>query len=75
MSVLWKWIDGKDFTEEGKIRFFLIFNCILFSLLGLLAWLIVSRFVLNTLIWAICFTGYPGFFVGFIGGYLYLCRN
>lgn len=75
MSILWKWVDGKGFSVEGKRNIFLILNCLLFSILGFGVWLIISKFALSTWDWAFCFIGYPGFFVGIIGGFLYLCRQ
>ena len=75
MSGLWKWIDVKEISKEEKIRVFLFLNCLIHGVLGLLVWLVVSRFMLNTLGWAFCFIGYPGFFIGFVGGFLYLCRQ
>lgn len=75
MSKLWEWMDKKDLTKEGKIRGFLALNCMIFSILGFFVWLTVSRFALSTIEWAICFVGYPGFFIGYLGGFLFLSRR
>lgn len=75
MNHLWNWVDRREMTDAGKIRIFLLMNCLLCSVLGLVVWLFVSRFALNTWDWALCFVGYPGFFVGFLGGCMYLCRQ
>lgn len=75
MPGLWKWIDSKNLKNKGKINIFLFFNCFIYSAIGFLAWTIVSRFALNTLDWAFCFIGFSGFFIGFIGGCIYLGRQ
>ena len=75
MSRLWDWIDSKNISNDMKTSIFLLLNCLKYSILGFLAWLIVSRFALSTLDWALCFTGYPGILIGFIGGYIFLSRK
>lgn len=75
MSGLWEWMNGKNFSKEGKVIGFLLINCLKYSALGLGLWLIVSRFALTTYDWAICFTLYPGFFIGYIGGTIFLWRK
>lgn len=75
MSRLWKWVDDKNISRDAKTGLFLIFNIILWSVIGFVAWTFVSMFALNTLDWALCFVGYPGFFVGYIGGFIFLCQQ
>lgn len=75
MSKLWKWVNEKEMTESWKVRSFLLLNFMKYGLWGFFVWLIVSRFMLRTIDWGICFVGYPGFFIGFLGGYFFLCRK
>lgn len=75
MNKLWEWINKTEFTREGKIRSFLFLNSMICSILGFFVWLVVSRFTLNTIDWAICFVGYAGFFIGYLGGFFFLCRQ
>ena len=77
MSKLWCLIDNRDFSNEGKIRVFVTLNCLIYCAVGFFIWLVASRFVLHikTLEWAICFATYPGFFIGYIGGFVFLCRK
>lgn len=75
MSRLWKWIDSYDVPREKKIRGFLVLNCLVYSLAGFFIWLLVHKFAFDTWDWAFCFAGYPGFFCGFIGGYIFLGRQ
>lgn len=75
MSCLWKWVDSRKHSKEVKIKIFIALNCLQFSALGFLLWLVVSRFALSTYDWAICFIGYPGFFIGYIGGFIFLYRK
>lgn len=75
MSRLWKWIDVRKMSYKAKTRWFLFLNSLLYSAVGFFAWIIVSRFALDSWDWALCFVGYPGFFVGYIGGFLFLSRH
>lgn len=75
MSRLWKWVDRRKLSRENKTRLFLFLNSLIYSGEGFLAWLLISKFALGTWDWALCFVGYPGFFVGYIGGFIFLCRQ
>ena len=75
MSRLWKWIDEKNISKEVKAKLFLFVNSIMFGVIGLVLWVIVSGFGLNSWDWALCFIGYPGFFIGYIGGFVFLGRK
>ena len=75
MEMIWSYLDSKRISENSKQYIFLLTNVIAFCVLGLLIWSVVSRFALSTIDWMICFIGYPGFFLGFIGGAVYLCRK
>lgn len=75
MSKLWSWIDGYKLTAEKKTRLFLFINSLIYSIIGFFVWLVVSSFALNKWYWALCFAGYPGFFIGYVGGFLFLCRK
>lgn len=75
LKKLWERIDAKELAQEWKVRLFLLFNCIRYAVLGLLVWLIVSRFALSTIEWAVCFVGYPGVFIGYVGGLIFLCSK
>lgn len=73
MSRLWRLIDNKKYSEERKIRIFLFINCLKYGVLGFLIWLVVKMFALNTWEWALCFICYPGFLIGYIGSFIFLC--
>ena len=75
MGILWEWLDKKNMNEERKMHLFLFLNTIIFSIIGFLVWLAVSKFALNSLTWALCFIGYSGFFIGYLGGFIYLCSK
>lgn len=75
MKSIWTLIHEKHWSFEKKVRYFLISTVLTFSCLGLLFWFALHFFVLNELIWAICFIVYFGFFVGFLGGAFYLYRH
>ncbi|MGN0160084.1 MAG: hypothetical protein ACI4AQ_01715 [Lachnospiraceae bacterium] len=75
MSRLWEWVDKKNLSEQAKTGVFLFLNMVLYGVLGFLVWMVISRFTLSTLDWAVCFVGYPGFFIGYLGGFFFLCRK
>lgn len=75
MSRLWKWVDDKKISRDAKTGLFLLANCIVCSVIGFTIWLIVSRFAFNTWDWALCFAGYPGFLIGYVGGLIFLCQQ
>lgn len=75
MNILWNWVNDKEHSYEWKSRLFLTLNCIIFAILGLVLWMIIRNFAFNTLEYAICFVGYPGFCVGYLGGFVFLYRQ
>lgn len=75
MSILWKCVEEIGVSDKAKRGLFLLSNSLLCSVIGFFIWVIVSRFALSTLDWALCFTGYPGILIGFIGGYIFLSRK
>lgn len=54
---------------------FLILNTLFWMACGLLEWGIIHFFAFKSIMWAICFAGYPAFFIGFIGGVLFLWKK
>lgn len=75
MNILWKKIEKSKLNNKAKTYLFLFFNSVMCGVLGLLVWLVVSRFALNTIDWAICFAGYPALFIGLFGGFFFLFRK
>lgn len=75
MELLWSVLEKSKASDSDRKHLFLFFNSICFGILGFIIWLIVSRFTMETVGWMICFIGYPGYFIGFIGGFIYLCRK
>ena len=59
MKSLWNYIDQKNWTEGSKYRITLIILSILFSTAGLLTWLVIRIWALQTFDWMLCFVGYP----------------
>lgn len=54
---------------------FLFINTVLFAGMGFLVWTVVRLFALKENMWAFCFMGYAGYFIGFLGGILYLYQT
>ena len=73
MTGLWNLINNKELTAVGKIRVLFSLNCLIYCVIGLVVWLVIRRFTpsVNTWDWALCFVIYPGFFIGYIGGFIF----
>lgn len=75
MRFIRNYVHHKKLNTSGRTRLFVFLTTLSSSLLGLVFWFVLHFFVLNEISWAICFAGYPGVFVGFIGGIIYLYRH
>lgn len=75
MSYLWNYMEKQNWSCEKKVNWFIRGNMILFGVLGLALWSVVQIFAFQTVEWMICFIGYPAFFLGCIGGILWLGRR
>lgn len=75
MNKLWNYIHEKKWNLENKITLFLFVTTLLPATIGFFIWFILHFFVLNKITWALCFIGYPGYFIGLLGGILYLYRH
>ena len=67
MEKLWK--------KTKRPYLVLILNTLFWMVCGLLVWGILQFFVFKSLMWAICFAGYPAFFIGFVGGVFFLWKK
>lgn len=72
MGLLWKCIEKRNMKQRNSNLLFLFMNILMWSFFGLLVWLLFRCFGLDSVSYMICFAGYPGYFVGFIGGILFL---
>lgn len=52
-------IDRLSWTSQRKFNLLLFLTGILFSLCGVLIWLFVRRWALDSWDWMVCFMGYP----------------
>ncbi len=75
MKMIWNRIDRGNEPERKKIRRFLFFNTLCWTLIGLAAWGIVRLFAFNTAAGALSFAGYAGYFAGWFGGIVFLWRR
>lgn len=73
MEIIWNLTEKLSSKKEIRREVFLVVNSIIFSVIGFIIWAVISRFVLQSLDWMICFIGYFGFLGGCIGGYIFLC--
>ena len=72
MKALWNYVHNLDATLERKSAIFLSVLCILCGGAGFFVWFVLHFFVLDSFIWAFCFTGWPAVLFGILGGTLYL---
>ena len=73
MRKLWK-LSGHlvDGDVQSRRRCFLMMNMVLSGLAGLVVWLVVRLYALDSLDWLACFVGFPAMLHGLIGGCIYL---
>ena len=72
--ILWQWLNDREWKSSAKTGIFIILYMILICIVGLSLWFPLS-------IWfpgidaLVCIVGYPTYFVGYVGGIVYLCRH
>ena len=75
MKHIFAYIDGLHLNINQKNRFFIIINCLVSGILGLLIWLFIGKYYFKGPLWLICFIGYPSLFVGVFGSLLHLSNH
>ena len=72
----WVWSFSQRICKEQKKsqHIFLWLNTVFFGVIGFLVWLVLRNLNLNNWDWAVVFAGYPAFFIGILGGILYLYK-
>lgn len=75
MKKVWFFVNGFKLKKEIKSRLFVLIMIILSMLAGGGIWGLAARFWLPEITWLICFMGYPGIFVGFLGSVIYLYNH
>ena len=68
MSRLWE-------DCNHNINLFLFIHTLLGAVYGICAWSVISLFALKSVTWMLCFGGYGAFFVGFVGGILFVWEH
>lgn len=66
-------------TDKQRDILFITLCFVISAVLGLLVGLIIDIFLklsgMSLVIYLVCFGGYPAFFLGFMGGMIYLIRT
>lgn len=75
MERIWGILTKKEWASTHIVSLFLFCNIIVWSLVGIILWFIIHFFTLRSVEWAMCFTGYVGYFMGLIGGIIFLCSK
>ena len=72
----WLWtisaVIAAPASRDKRRRCFLFLNSLLAGLAGLVLWLVVRVFALDSFDWLLCFVGYPVMLHGVLGGSVYL---
>ncbi len=71
---LFKWINEKAWNKTTKNKIFIVCSVLSFCFVGMILWL-PFMMILPGVETFICFVGYPGFFLGFIGGIVFLYNH
>ena len=74
MKFIWNHIANKNWKTKNKNYIFLFITTLLFSVIGFILWYALHFFTLNSITWAISFTGFSGYIIGLLGGIIYLYR-
>jgi len=75
MQIIWDFTGRMRFPARMRTRMFLFLNISAFLMMGLLAWLLIETVTDLNLQWLICFLGYPGYFIGYIGGLFFVMKK
>ena len=75
MTVIWNYVNKKLVRDHAKISCFLIANVMFWGMIGFLLWSVIQLFALKTIDYALCFIGYTAFFIGIVGGTLFLWKK
>ena len=75
MTVIWNYVNKKLVRDHAKISCFLIANVMFWGMIGFLLWSVIQLFALKKIDYALCFIGYPAFFIGIVGGTLFLWKK
>ena len=75
MTVIWNYVNKKLVRDHAKISCFLIANVMFWGMIGFLLWSVIQLFALKKIDYALCCIGYPAFFIGIVGGTLFLWKK
>jgi len=64
-----------DMKKERKQKLFLLMNTLLWCAIGALFWFVIGNRLAENNLLIICFIGYPGVFLGIVGGFIYLVNH
>lgn len=59
MKYIWSWFDNQNWHSETKFRLFPWAISIPAGALGFIVWALVQARGLQSLVWMVCFIGYP----------------
>ena len=75
MKHLWKYINKSNITQKARTYLYLTLATISWNIIGFAVWYLIHFFALDSIVWAICFSGYSGFFLGFVNGVMFLSEQ
>ena len=62
-------------ASRKKQILFIVINCIVWSVIGYLGWECIGDEIIRNEYMALCFIGYPGFFLGLVGSVIYIYNH
>ncbi len=74
METLWEILTKTKWAAAHIASLFLFCNIIVWSLAGFIVWFVIQFFSLRSAEWAVCFAGYAGYYIGLVGGIIFICR-
>ncbi|MBO5033155.1 MAG: hypothetical protein J6D08_14995 [Lachnospiraceae bacterium] len=75
MEYVWKLVESENISENKKIGLFLCINIVLWAVVGYWVWAMLQFYICKGITGALCFSGYAGFFIGFVGGVFFLWKK
>ena len=74
MSLLWRFCCSRIRKPSRQAAAFLLLHSVFCGAVGLVLWLILCSRTLGSWEWAVVWAGFLAYFLGFLGGTVYLYR-
>lgn len=75
MNMLYKYLKEAPLARSTKNMIFICVCVLVAVFAGALVWTLMGRLLLPEIVWLLCFMGYSGVFLGFVGSVFYLYKH